>query len=53
MDAIKNVQISLAIMSHVAAGKSLPEAYDAVMGAGAYVKLAGEVYEAARAKAGK
>ncbi len=45
---MKNAQISAAILAHVAAGKSLPEAYDAVFGAGAYAKMAGEMYDALR-----
>lgn len=48
-----NPKISAAILAHVAAGKSLPEAFDAVLGAGAYAKLAGDVYDALRAKAVK
>lgn len=48
-----NPKISAAILAHVASGKSLPEAFDAVLGAGAYAKLAGDVYDALRAKAGK
>lgn len=31
-------------------GKTLPEAFDAVLGKGAYAKLAGEVYDTLRAK---
>jgi hypothetical protein len=46
----KNPQISAAILARVAAGASLPEAVDAVLGAGAYAKLAGDVYDALRAK---
>lgn len=46
---MKNAQISQAIIAHVAAGKTLPEAYDAVFGPGAYVKMAGEMYDALRA----
>ena len=51
MDALKNAAISARILAHVNAGKTLPEAYDAVMGAGAYQKLAGELYDELRAKA--
>lgn len=51
METIKNAQISALVLAHVAGGKSLPEAYDAVMGEGAYMKMAGEVYNHLRAKA--
>lgn len=44
-----NAKISAAILAHVASGKTLPNAYDAVFGAGAYVKMAGEMYDALRA----
>lgn len=50
MDAIKNAAISARILAHVNAGKSLPEAYDAVFGAGAYQKLAGEIYDELRSR---
>lgn len=46
-----NAKISAAILAHVANGKTLPEAYDAMFGEGAYVKMAGEMYDALRAKA--
>lgn len=39
---------ALAIIAHRLAGKSLKEAFDAVLGAGAYEALAGEVYDALR-----
>lgn len=41
-----NAKISAAIIAHRLAGKSLREAFDAVLGAGSYEKLAGEVYDA-------
>ena len=41
-------KISLRILSLVDAGYSLPEAFDAVLGAGAYEKMAGELYDALR-----
>lgn len=47
---IKNAQISAAIVANMAKGMNLPAAYDAVFGAGAYVKMAGEMYDALRAK---
>lgn len=46
-----NAKISAAILAHRLAGKSLREAFDAVLGTGSYEKLAGEVYEALRNKA--
>lgn len=48
-----NAKISAAILSHHLAGKSLPEAFDAVLGAGAYQQFAGNLYDALRAEAGK
>lgn len=48
---MKNAQISAAILANVAKGMDLPAAYDAVFGAGAYVKMAGQMYDALRAKA--
>jgi hypothetical protein len=51
--AEKNAAISAAILAHVAAGKSLPDAMDAVLGVGTYIRVAGELYDALRAKAGK
>lgn len=46
-----NAKISAAILAQVAAGMSLPEAFDSIIGPGAFSKLAGEVYDALRAKA--
>lgn len=43
-----NAKISAAILAHMAAGKTLPEAYDAVFGAGAYAKFVSEAYAALR-----
>lgn len=51
MDATKQSMISAAILVRVNLGQSLPEAVDAVLGAGTYAKLAGEAYEALRPKA--
>lgn len=50
MQALKNAAISAKIIANVQAGMSVSEAYDAVLGAGAYVKMAGELYDALRAK---
>ena len=50
--AAKNAAISAQIMAHVASGWSLRAAFDAVIGEGAYAKLAGDVYDAIRANAG-
>lgn len=41
-------KISAAILAHVALGKSTKEAVDAVLGAGTYVRVAGEIYETLR-----
>lgn len=43
-----NKKISAKILSLISTGMSLSEAFDAVLGAGAYLKLAGEVYEGLR-----
>lgn len=42
--------ISARILAHVANGMQLKEAFDAVLGEGAYMKMAAEVWAAARAK---
>lgn len=42
----KQQAISALILSQVANGKTIQEAFDAVIGAGAYERLAGEVWEA-------
>jgi hypothetical protein len=46
----KNAIISARILAHVANGMTIDQAYDAVFGEGAYLKLAGELYDALRAK---
>lgn len=51
MNAIKNAQISAAILQGISNGLTMQQAFDAVMGEGAYLKLAGEVYDELRAKA--
>jgi hypothetical protein len=45
-----NSILSAKILAHLSTGKTLREAFDLVLGAGAFDKLAGEVYEAIRAK---
>ena len=45
----KNQIISAKIAAHLAAGKTIEQAFDAVLGEGTYAKVAGEVYEALRA----
>ena len=42
----KQQAISALILTEVANGKSIQEAFDAVIGEGAYQRLAGEVWEA-------
>lgn len=44
----KQQAISLMILENVTNGMSLEEAFDAVLGAGAFEKLAGEIYEELR-----
>lgn len=46
----KTQHISALILSKINEGKSVKEAIDAVLGAGRFETLAGEVYEALRAK---
>jgi len=46
----RNAQISLAIINHIAQGKHVTEAIDAVLGAGTADRVIGEVYDALRAK---
>lgn len=40
-----NNKISIAILANIAAGMTINEAFDAVLGAGVFEKLAGEVYD--------
>ena len=42
----KSQAISTLILARVANGETLKEAFDAVLGAGAYERLAGEAWEA-------
>jgi len=48
----KNAAVSARILAHIASGMSVREAFDAVIGAGAFEKMAGEVYDALRAEQG-
>jgi hypothetical protein len=47
----KNQAISAAILAKIAAGMTVQEAIDAILGAGTYERVAGEVYDALRARA--
>jgi hypothetical protein len=47
----KNAIISARILAEMENGKTIDQAYDAVFGEGAYLKLAGELYDQLRAKA--
>lgn len=44
----KTAVISARILAHVAAGLTLPEAMDEVLGAGTFAEIAGTVYETLR-----
>jgi hypothetical protein len=44
----KTQAISALILAEVASGKTIQQAFDAVIGEGAYERLAGEVWEALR-----
>jgi len=48
MSAAKTTEISRRILAKVAEGMSLPEAFDAVLGAGRYEALASDVYDTLR-----
>ncbi len=48
-EAAKNAKISALILAKVAEGMSASQAVNAVLGAGTFEKLAGELYEALRA----
>jgi len=45
-----NTKITAAIVAKLAQGMDVKQAIDAVMGEGAYVKVAGHIYDALRAK---
>ena len=47
----KNAAISGKIIGLILAGKTVPEATDTVLGEGAFMRIADEVYTALRAKA--
>ena len=46
-----NAKISAAILANIQSGMTVRQAFDAVLGGGAYSKMAGELYDALRAKA--
>lgn len=48
MNITKSETITRRILTLVAAGMTLPAAFDAVLGAGAHAKMAGELYDALR-----
>ena len=52
MEALKNAAISAKILAHVAEGKTVGEAIDAVLGAGTYAAIKSDLYYSLRAKAG-
>ncbi len=43
--------ISARILANIAAGMSMQDAIDAVLGAGTFAKIAGDVYDALRGEA--
>ena len=49
----KAQKISEMILAELAKTGSMPQAFDAVLGEGAYMKLAGELYNELRAKSAK
>lgn len=49
-DHVNKARISMAILTLMQAGMTLPEAFDQVMGEGAYRKLADEVWETLNGK---
>lgn len=50
--ARKNALIEGRILSLLTSGVPMPEAFDAVLGAGRWEQFAGDLYDALRAKAG-
>jgi len=48
MTSDKNAEISRRILAMMASGMSLEASIDAVLGAGAYERIAGDLYEALR-----
>ena len=51
MQALKNAAISARILAAMKAGMDIQQAFDSVLGEGAYMKLAHEVYAELRARA--
>jgi|GEM_PF-2921977 len=49
--AIKNAEISAQILARTTAGATPQQAFDAVLGEGAYRKMADDLYDSLRAKA--
>lgn len=49
----KNAIISTSILTKMAEGMDVAEAIDAVLGAGTYAKVTGEIYDELRSKANK
>lgn len=49
-EKIKAIQLSAAILKLVLEGKAVDQAFDAVIGEGAYKKMAGQIYDELRAK---
>ena len=49
----KNAQITKMLASLIASGMDVKQAINTVFGAGAYEKMAGNIYDALREKAGK
>ena len=48
----KDPIISAKIIAAMASGMELPAAFDSVLGEGAYIKFAGDLYDTLRAKQG-
>lgn len=53
MQALKNAKISAMILILIEEGMALRDAFDAVLGEGAYEKMVSDLYHDLRAKAGK
>lgn len=47
----KNAAISARILANIAAGMTIDQAIDAVLGEGAYIQIAGDLYDALREQA--
>lgn len=48
---LRNAAISARILGAILDGRSVPEAFDAVLGAGTYLEIAGGLYDELRARA--